>query len=309
MTYTPPVFINNYYGYEPRTGTNSVGVESIPRNYVTTSRSFNSTSQFIASTTVPVFSVAIKPQINMLNLQYIDFYGATSAITGGGNTAASFRWSIQQANIFGTGALGGSVANGMALYPNNTPTTSITHTAMSMSSISTKKETATFTNPFNLYAGLIYYVDCFCTVTASPTSITTTFSGTTLGTTDESFYRDKITLTGATINTSSPHLTIATGDAGKIYSGMRIVQTLPSNGSNILTPGANIVNPVPASSTTAFDLNVNPTVASGTGAATIVAYDLTRSIAAGARTFSTATDNNKPNIVDFIPYIRIRGSG
>jgi hypothetical protein len=297
MTYNPQVYVNDYYSRDPKTGTNAVGIDSMPRSNASVLRSFT-TAQFPVGT---AFSIAIKPQINMSNLQYIDFYGNSGATTN----VATFRWEIKQANITGTTQLGGSITNGMTKtgggtatsittpYASSTPT----GTPLSMPSTTLTKYTGTFTDAFNLEAGSVYYVDCICVAAASST--TTSFIGTSLGTSDETFYRDKITITGANLSTTSPHVTIPSGFAGSLYSGMRVVHANINSGN-----GANIDQVL---STTTFNLSTVPSSAATN--TTIYAYDLTRSVVSGAGTFTGTTDTNKPTNVDFIPFIRIRGSG
>lgn len=294
MTYTPQVFINDYYSRDPRTGTNSVGIDSMPRSNAEILRSFdNSSSQFNSTGSGIVFSVAIKPQINLLNLKYLDFYGGSSSATN----PASFKWEIKQANISGS-SLGGSVTSGMILYSTGSGVTSISTTAQNMG-VGLTKYQGEFTDAFNLYAGNIYYVDCVCTVTAG-SGVTTNFVGTNLGTTNESFYRDKVTISGSGTNlaTTAPHVTIPSSYAGMLYAGMRVVHSTINSGN-----GANITT---VNSATTFTLDTAP--ASASTSTTIYAYDLSRSIASGTGTF-TGTTEGKPNIVDFVPFIRIRGQG
>ena len=304
MTYNPKT-INNYYNNLPIGSSNAsaLGVESMPKWTASTLQSFSYNSgQFPVNTTIPVFSAVIRPKINLSNMQYIDFYGQSNSTS----SVSVFKWRIQQANITDTSQLGGRQANGIKLSSSSTTVDYLEATGLFMDSLSLTWYTGQFLNnsssaPFDLNAGTVYYVDCFCTVNSSGN--TTYMLGTNLNSSNpvsEFFYRDKITITGSETNlsTTSPHVTIPNGSAGSLYAGMRVVHANINSGK-----GANITNAI---SSTTFDLDIAPTTAATS--TTIYGYDLTRSITAGAGTFTGTTDTNKPTNVNFIPFIRIRGA-
>lgn len=308
MTYYPPIIDSNYYARNEPTGNFAVSIDSMPRYNALTAKDFTAAGgAFNTPQNTVVISTAIRPQITISGVQYIDFY---SYYSGTATTKATLRFRIRQFDVTGK-------ANSLNDYPSqlggvvNTFGSSgagFTTGDQIIDSLGVTKYTLTFGSSFTLEAGATYFVDIQSRNTVNPTA-TTWIVGSTLGTADETFYRDRLQVSSCSTNTNNnsanPGITVPSAYAGILYPGIRVVHASASsyiNGSS----GANVVS-CPSGTTAILDKEPTTTAS---GNQTLVFYDLNRFITAGADTFTyTAGSGTLPRVLDFIPLFQLRGTG
>lgn len=299
MTYYPPIIDNNYYARVEPTGNSAVSIDSMPRYNSLAIRSFSTTNFNTPQNTV-VISTAIRPQIDIAGVQYVDFYAHYGGTT---TTQTTLRFRIREFDTIGNQGASGWQLGGVV---NSFGTSGAGYTTgdQTITDAGLTKYVLTFGSSFTLKAGSTYFVDIQSRNTSTPTT-TTHILGSSLGSASEIFYRDRVEISGCTVTNTGSNITVPSGYAGYLYPGIRVVHPNINGGA-----GANVAS-CPSTTTAILESGTTYSAASyPLSNQTIYLYDLNRFVTAGADTFTTtAGSGTLPRVLDFIPLFQLRGTG